>query len=82
MEKKFKKTNKKISNFLATHECPQNFQPIRSSRLAGYREHIYECLVLNIFSGLTRERILAAREKEEQRNSLIIPDHVFKNIPY
>ncbi|XP_023325419.1 histone-lysine N-methyltransferase SETD7 [Eurytemora carolleeae] len=32
--------------------------------------------------GLTRERILAAREKEEQKNSLIIPDHVFKNIPY
>ena len=22
------------------------FQPIQSSRLAGYREHIYECLVL------------------------------------
>ena len=24
----------------------KQFQPIRSSRLAGYREHIYECLVL------------------------------------
>ena len=26
----------------------KKFQPIRSSRLAGYREHIYECLVLII----------------------------------
>ena len=24
----------------------KKFQPNRSSRLAGYREHIYECLVL------------------------------------
>ena len=24
----------------------EKFQTIRSSRLAGYREHIYECLVL------------------------------------
>ena len=23
----------------------KNYQPIRSSRLAGYRKHIYECLV-------------------------------------
>ena len=30
----------------ATHECPQKNQPIRSSQLAGYKEHIYECLVL------------------------------------
>ena len=27
----------------ATHECPQKN---RSSRLAGYAQHIYECLVL------------------------------------
>ena len=25
----------------ATHECPQKIQPNRSSRLAGYRQHIY-----------------------------------------
>ena len=25
----------------------KKFQPIRSSRLAGYREHIYKCLVLS-----------------------------------
>ena len=25
----------------ATHECPKKCQPNRSSRLAGYREHIY-----------------------------------------
>ena len=47
---KFEKNWKKIGFFLlmslrATHECPQKFQPIRSSRLAGYREHIYECLI-------------------------------------
>ena len=32
----------------APHEWPQKIQPIRSSHLAGYREHIYiyECLVL------------------------------------
>ena len=30
----------------ATHECPQKIQPIRSSRLAGYTQHIYESLVL------------------------------------
>ena len=31
----------------ATHECPQTkFQPIRSSRFAGFKQDIYECLVL------------------------------------
>ena len=33
----------------ATTECPKKFQPNRSSRLAGFRQHIYiyiyECLV-------------------------------------
>ena len=30
----------------ATHECLQKNQPFQSSRLAGQREHLYECLVL------------------------------------
>ena len=46
----------KINNFLiflslyqppATDECPHNkFQPIWSSRLAGYREHIYSNVLI------------------------------------
>ena len=59
-EKKFEKKNfekknlKKIfSNFFLAYVTPrpplsvhEKFQPNRSSRLAGFREHIYERLVL------------------------------------
>ena len=47
-----KKYFEKMSNFLAykTPRSPlsvhQKFKPIRSSRLAGYKDHVYECLVL------------------------------------
>ena len=44
---------KKIFNFFLAYIPPRppmsvhkKIQPNRSSRLAGYREHIYECLVL------------------------------------
>ena len=40
----------------ATYECPKKCQLIRSSRLAGQREHIYECLVLLYRKTLTKER--------------------------
>ena len=49
-EKKFEKIN---YNFLAyeTPRLPMSvhkiFHPVRSSRLAGYKEHIYECRVLS-----------------------------------
>ena len=49
-EKKMLKKNFRI--FLAfstprpTMSVHKKFQPNRSSRLAGYREHIYDCLVL------------------------------------
>ena len=50
--RKKKNLEKKVVFFLAyiTHRPPMSvhnkIQPNRSSRLAGYREHIYECLVL------------------------------------
>ena len=44
---------KNIFDFFLAYVTPRpplsvhnKFQPNRSSRLAGYREHIYECLVL------------------------------------
>ena len=45
-KKKLKKSIFKPMSPQATNECPQKRQPIRSSRLAGFKEHIYECLVL------------------------------------
>ena len=51
--KKNFKIKKKISNVFLAYVTPRppmsvhkKIQPNRSSRLAGYREHIYECLVL------------------------------------
>ena len=42
--------NRKKTNFDVTPRLPMSVhkknQLIRSSRLVGYREHIYECLVL------------------------------------
>ena len=59
MEKKILKKNEEKNNlkknfeFFLTYVTPRppmsvhkKFQPNRSSRLAGYREHLYECLVL------------------------------------
>ena len=54
-KKMLKKKNfeKKNSNYFIAYVTPRpplsvhkKFQPNRSSRLAGYREHINECLVL------------------------------------
>ena len=48
----FEKKNVEKTNYFylyhppATHECSQKFQPNRSYRLAGYTQHVYECLVL------------------------------------
>ena len=53
----------------ATHECSQKFQANRSYRLAGYTQHVYECLVL-----------LYKLKKEEFKNKHALvplnPDHV------
>ena len=56
LKKKFRKKLQKLKKKFffkpitppANHECPQKIQPNRSSRLAGYRQHLYkyECLVL------------------------------------
>jgi len=40
---------KKIDFLARPWESTKKFQPIRSSRLAGYREHIKECLVLLLY---------------------------------
>ena len=47
----------------------KKFQPNRSSRLAGYREHIYECLVLYRLlaegPGVARGKINLEEKKSE-----------------
>ena len=51
IEKKILKVFKKFEFFSlyhppVTHECQKKIRPNRSSRLAGYTQHIFKCLVL------------------------------------
>ena len=55
----------------------KKFQPNRSSRLAGYREHIYDCLVL------LYRRLRYARTKMQQTQNkawFYSQDNFFKKI--
>ena len=49
--KKLKKWFFSLSHLQATHECPStNFSSIRSSRLVGHKEHIYEYTLAEVAS--------------------------------